>query len=172
MYPTIQKTVKRLFQSLRDYLKPRTNTEEIWHTRTRHLGPKALKRLVKNTRNIIIQGTSRKKYKYYAVTYATQVISRRPPEKSSPRPFWRVTWDLFDFPEGYNGCNWLLVIKDEYSGKLYSFCLVNKSGAEITRVLMSFESFTKRQYRLSICVFKHNNNTLVIAIHGYTAYKI
>jgi hypothetical protein len=64
------------------------------------------------------------------------------------------------------------VIKDEYSGKLYGFCLVNKLGAEITRVLMSFESFTKRQYRLSICVFKHDNDTLVIAIYGYTAYKI
>jgi hypothetical protein len=51
-------------------------------------------------------------------------------------------------------------------------CLVNKSGAEITRVLISFESFTKRQYRLSICVFKHNNDTLVIAIHRYTVYEI
>jgi hypothetical protein len=65
-----------------------------------------------------------------------------------------------------------LVIKDEYSGKLYSFCLVNKSGAEITRVLINFESFTKRQYRLLICVFKYDNDTLVIAIHGYIVYKI
>ena len=91
MYPTIQKTVKRLFRSSRDYLKPRTDTEEKWHARAGHLGPKALKRLVKNARNMIIQGTSRKKCKYCAVTYATQVISRRPPEKSSLRPFWRVT---------------------------------------------------------------------------------
>ena len=37
---------------------------------------------------------------------------------------------------------------------------------------MSFENFIKRQYRLLICVFKYNNDTLVIAIHKYTAYKI
>jgi hypothetical protein len=37
---------------------------------------------------------------------------------------------------------------------------------------MSFKSFTKRQYRLSICVFKYNNNTSVIVIYGYIAYKI
>jgi hypothetical protein len=91
IYPTIQKTIKRPFQSSQDYLKPRTNTEEMWHTHAGHLGPKALKRLIKNARNIIIQGTSQKKCKYYTITHATQVISRRPPEKSSPRPFWQVT---------------------------------------------------------------------------------
>jgi hypothetical protein len=37
---------------------------------------------------------------------------------------------------------------------------------------MSFKNFTKRQYRLSICIFKHDNNTSVIAIHRYTAYEI
>jgi hypothetical protein len=37
---------------------------------------------------------------------------------------------------------------------------------------MSFENFTKRQYGLSICVFKHDNDTSVIAIHRYTAYEI
>jgi hypothetical protein len=36
------------------------------------------------------------------------------------------------------------VIKDEYSGKLYGFYLVNKSKAEITKVLISFENFIKR----------------------------
>ena len=59
-----------------------------------------------------------------------------------------------------------------YNRKLYSFYLINKSKAKITKVLISFKNFIKRQYRLLIYIFKHNNNTLVIAIYKYIVYKI
>ena len=64
------------------------------------------------------------------------------------------------------------MIKDEYNKKLYNFCLINKSKAEIIKVLISFKNFIKRQYKLSIYVFKYDNDTSMIAIYRYTVYKI
>jgi hypothetical protein len=36
---------------------------------------------------------------------------------------------LFDYLDAYDGSSWLLVIKDEYSGKLFVFLLLSKEGA-------------------------------------------
>ena len=38
-----------------------------------------------------------------------------------------MSWDLFDFEEAFNGLSWILIIKDEYSRKLYPFDLKSKA---------------------------------------------
>jgi hypothetical protein len=78
MFPIFKRKVRALYRPLKDYLKPRTNLEQRWHNCARHLGPKVLKRLVKNARNIIIKGIPRLKYKYYIMAYIKQKILRRP----------------------------------------------------------------------------------------------
>jgi hypothetical protein len=49
IFPMLKRKVRALYRPLKDYLKPRTDLEQRWHNYAGHLGPKALKRLVKNT---------------------------------------------------------------------------------------------------------------------------
>jgi hypothetical protein len=65
----LKRKVRALYRPLKDYLKPRTDLEQQWHNYTRYLGLKALKRLVKNARNVVIKGIPRLKYKYYIMIY-------------------------------------------------------------------------------------------------------
>jgi hypothetical protein len=171
------------------------------------LGPEALRVLVYNARNVKIHGTARIKCAHCATTHAKQVIARQPSENVSPRPFWRICWDLFDFPRGYEGSNWLLfiregalslaymyisltsgrpdpssfktpiqiatlLIKDEYSGKPWGFNLHEKSYGEVFAVLRQFDTWVKRQYSLSICKIRQDNDTSVIGLRGYTGYEM
>jgi hypothetical protein len=172
MYPTMKRSVRRGFQRSRDYLKPRTDSEELWHLRAGHLGQKCLRALVYTARNVKIEGISRIQCEHCAITHAKQVISRRPVERKSPRPFWRVFWDLFDFPRGYNGAQWLLVLKDEYSGKLFGYVLMSKSLNNVFWSIKDFESRAKRQYGLAICKLKHDQEKGVIGINGWTKYEL
>ena len=74
MFLILKRKVKALYKPLKNYLKPRTDLEQWWHNRTEYLGPKILKRLVKNARNVVIKGTLRLKCKYYTMAYIKQKI--------------------------------------------------------------------------------------------------
>jgi hypothetical protein len=139
VYPTLERKVRESFRRSRRYLQPRSDTEERWHARAGYLGPQALQKLVHHVRNVIITGPSRVTCEYCALAYAKQVISRRATKRRSPRPFWRVVWDLFDYPVAYDNSSWMLVIKDEFSGKLFVFPLPSKEGAQVFETIRTFE---------------------------------
>ena len=103
MFPTLERKIRPSFRRSREYLQPRSDSEEKWHARAGHLGPDALRKLVNHSRNVKINGPSRVTCEHCAKAHAKQVISRRTSERRSPRPFWRVQWDLFDFPVGFDG---------------------------------------------------------------------
>ena len=84
MYLTIKRSVRRGFQRSCDYLKPRTDSEELWHLRAGHLGQKCLRALVYTAWNIKIEGISRIQCEHCAITHAKQVIFRRPVKRKSP----------------------------------------------------------------------------------------
>jgi hypothetical protein len=69
--------------------QPRSDSEDLWHARAGHLGPKALEALVRSARGVRIKGPARLECQSCALTHAKQVISRRPKERA-PRPFWRI----------------------------------------------------------------------------------
>jgi hypothetical protein len=171
MFPTLERAVRQAYKKSKDYARPRSDSEARWHARSGHLGQTALRALVKHARSVIIDGTPRAKCEHCAVTHAAQVVSRRAPQRKAPRPFWRVNWDLFDFPLGYDGSNWLLMIIDEYSGKFFGFPLKTKSLPDVFRSIRYFEQWVNRQYGLSICKLKHDNETAVIAINGWSHYQ-
>jgi hypothetical protein len=87
IYLTIKRLVKRGFQRFYNYLKPRTNSEELWHLQAGHLGQKCLRALVYTAQNIKIKRISRIQCKHCTITHAKQVISRRPVKRKSPRLF-------------------------------------------------------------------------------------
>jgi hypothetical protein len=172
MYPTMERTVRKVYRRSRQPLKPRRDTEDVWHARAGHLGPRALRALVHAARNVAIEGIPRLQCEHCATAHAANVVSRRAPERKSPRPYYRCAWDLFDFPEGYNGMSWMLVIKEEYSGKLHGSPLKSKSLINVFGEIKRFERWVKRQYGLSICILKHDNERAVIAINGESAYEL
>jgi hypothetical protein len=120
----------------------RSLSEELWHARAGHLGPEALKSLVRSARGVKITGIARKECEYCATTHASQVISRRRRERAG-RPFWRIGWDLFDMPMGRTGELWMMVIKEFYSGKLFVYNLQAKTIIEILRAISNFTSWVR-----------------------------
>lgn len=140
-------------------LPPREGTSEVWHLRAGHLGADAMEHLEANGRMVKIKGIPRIKCEKCSTTHASQVVSRRTSEGSSQRPFWRILWDLFEFPTGYNGASYLLVIKDEYSGKIWVYPLRTKDGATLLEHLRNFESWVWRQYGLRICKIRQDRDT-------------
>ena len=105
------------------------------------------------------------------MAHTTQVVSRRASEDRAKRPFWRISWDLFDFPRGLDGSNWLLVIKDEFSGTLAARPLTTKSKEDVFTTLRDFVSMVRVRYGLSVCKIRQDNNTSVISAHGTTSYE-
>lgn len=150
---------------------PRSDSEELWHLRSGHLGKEALSKLVLNARGVKIRGTARKECESCALTHAKQIISRRPPESQSPRPFWRVHWDLQDYSESYNGMRWMLVCKDEYSKMIIVHALPNKTHATVFNVLVYVERWVARQFGLSIARLKQDNERAVISDKRDTQFQ-
>ncbi|RAQ98619.1 reverse transcriptase domain protein [Stemphylium lycopersici] len=149
---------------------PRSDSPEIWHQRAGHLGPRALEALVEAARGVRIKGIERVKCKHCAQTHAKQVISRRPKERA-PRPYWRISWDLFDMPEGRLGEQWIQVIKDEYSGKLHVYVLHAKSIGEIMRTFYSFEAVIKARYKLWLVNISQDNDPSTLPWRGTSQFQ-
>lgn len=152
-------------------LPPREDSEHLWHLRAGHLGPGALRALVWAARGVKINGTPRVKCEHCAMAHATQVVSRRASEDRAKRPFWRISWDLFDFPRGLDGSNWLLIIKDEFSGMLFARPLTTKTKESVFTALQDFVSMVRVHYGLSVCKIRQDNDTSVISAHGTTSYE-
>lgn len=148
----------------------RTGDEQLWHQRSGHLGQRALQALVKAAQNVQIEGTRRSECEHCARTHASQVISRRPREKP-PRPFFRISWDLFHMPIGRLHEKWTLIIKEEYSGKLYNNNIKEKTIDQIFPVIRKFAAYVERRYSLKIVEIQQDNDTATIPWRGKSIYQ-
>ena len=149
----------------REVLPPREDSAKVWHLRTGHLGKEAMERLAK-ARGVKITPLTRLECPVCTLTHMSQQISRRPAEHKSPRPFWRISWDLQDYPPAYTDEKWLLSIYDEYTGLIYVYPLRFKTFNTIQLVLMKFERWVRRQYSLWICKIRQDNESGVLGIDG------
>jgi hypothetical protein len=59
VYPTLERKVKESFKRSKKYLQSRSDMEERWHARARHLGSQAFQKLVHYVRNVQITRLSR-----------------------------------------------------------------------------------------------------------------
>jgi len=156
----------------RQPIPPREGNRDLWHLRTGHISSEALQALLISGRGVKISQSSLPKCKHYELTEATKVVSRRPSERKAPRPFFRIYWDLFVFPKGMSGARQLLAIKDEFSGKVWAFCLLGKHQIHVFNTIRNFEKWVKRQFGLSICKIRSDNDTSVFPIQGTSEYMI
>jgi hypothetical protein len=58
----------------------------------------SLVHLVNNARNVKIRSFRRLQCEACSVTHLKKQVSRRTLENRAPRPFYRIAWDLFDYP--------------------------------------------------------------------------
>ena len=148
----------------------RKDSEALWHARTGHLGVTALRKIPERGQNVALVGEPMETCEICRLAHAKRAVSRRPTERA-PRPFYKVLWDLFDYPKGYDGSQWLLVLKDDYSGKLWSFPIASKAHTQLFSIIRSFERHVHRRYNLHLNVLKHDGEKGVIAIQGMTEYQ-
>ncbi|KAL2122403.1 hypothetical protein VTJ04DRAFT_2858 [Mycothermus thermophilus] len=153
-------------------LPDRVDDAWTWHLRAGHLSRDALEHLEAHSRKAKIRGPTRIECEHCARTYARRVVSRRTSENRSERPFWRISWDLVEYPPGYNGANYLLGIKDEYSGKIWVFPLRNKEGRTILEKLSEFELWVRRQFGLSICKIRQDRDTGTLGINADELHEV
>lgn len=163
--PLLVKAVQRSFVP-----RMRTDSEMLWHRRSGHLGPRALRALVQAARNVQIDGTKRIDCEDCSVTHATQVISRKPKERS-PRPFYRISWDLFDMPQGRLLEHWSLVIKEDFSGKIENNNLPSKSLPEIMRVIKRYAKRAETKYGLKIVEIHQDSDSATRPWRGRSTYE-
>ena len=93
-------------------------------------------------------------------------------ENYSIRLFQYILQDIFDFPTSFDRMNQLLIIKDEYSRKLFPFPLVQKSYIKVFNAICRFERQVRRQYRLSIYKIYYDNDRVVILLNGKSVYQL
>jgi hypothetical protein len=143
-------------------LPSRKDEEYIWHLRSGHLGEQALRHLAKNTRGAQISGTKRIKCEVCAQVYAKKVVSRRPPRMPAQRPFWRISWDVMHYPPSYDGCHYLFVVRDEYTGLLYAQPIKDRAHHTIFNCILAFVEWVWNQYQLRIAKIKHDGERSVV----------
>ncbi|KAL2114802.1 hypothetical protein VTJ04DRAFT_2111 [Mycothermus thermophilus] len=131
-----------------------------------------MQKLVSAARGVRFRGIPRRHCESCSRTYATQVISRRTSERRSDRPFERISWDLFHFNPGFDGSQWLLVIRDEYSGRLTAIPLTTKSGPTVTREIKNFVAWVRTQFGLKVKWIRQDNDTGTISQKGFTSYQV
>jgi hypothetical protein len=168
-YVTPSLTVNALGNSYRP--KPRSDHEDLWHKRSGHLGQRALRALVHAAQNVNIVGTQQINCTDCATAHASQVISRRRRERS-PRPFYRVSWDLFDMKVGRLHEKWALMMKEEFSGKIDNFNLHDKSLASIMGVMQKYERVVSQKYSLTIVELVQDNDQATLPWRGTSQFEI
>jgi Reverse transcriptase (RNA-dependent DNA polymerase) len=136
---------------------PRDADANRWHLRYGHIGQDALERLMSETYGVRIKGQLTISCEACAQATAKRKISRRAANKIASRPLWRIHFDLFQLTRSSVGFERALVIRDEYSGRIWTYSLPDKTQEEVTSTLEDFANMAKRQWSLEICVIRRDN---------------
>ncbi|RKL09675.1 hypothetical protein BFJ70_g16651 [Fusarium oxysporum] len=149
-----------------------TAEADLWHQGLGHLNPVALEHLVEQTTGARIKGPIRIDCKACSMGKAERQVSRRNPQTRASRPFWRVHLDLFSLSPSINGYQTALLVKDEFTGIIEFYPLVDSRQDTILEALETFETRIQRQYSLRICkICKDNDRVLRINYSDWTKDK-
>ncbi len=109
--------------------KPRKHkpTDDMtWHLRCGHPGKKALESMVKRAIGDEIEALITLQYSNCTQAKATRVVSRRPFKDFNDVFRQRLFFDLFILSYSYNGFRYVLLIKDEHTGYIWIYLLVDR----------------------------------------------
>jgi hypothetical protein len=162
----------RPFRPSWDEPPDRQDSISLWHIRSGHLGARALEMLIDQGRGVKIKGMRRIECDSCSKAYATKRIQRAPSENRSPRPYFRIFWDLFVYEQALDGSLYALVIGDEYSGRLHAFPLRSKTQEDVSKAIQRFETYVHRQYEVRVCKIRQDAEAAVISLVSDTAYMV
>jgi hypothetical protein len=166
--PIQQAQAAASFQSSSQPRPHQTADADLWHQRLGHLNAASLEHLVQETTGAKIKGPIQIDCEHCSLAKAQRVISRRSPQTRSPRPYWRIYIDIFQFEGSYNNKAAALVIKDEYTGIIEVFPLETMSQETLVRALQALEARIQRQYKIGICrIHRDNDRSLQYAYRDW-----
>jgi hypothetical protein len=128
-----------------------------WHLRCGHIGKEALEKLISAAYGVKIQGQLTLECEDCIQAKAKEHVSRRPSNQRSPRPFWRISIDLFEQVQSMTNMARALVIQDEYSGEIWVYPLPDKSQDIVVGALQDFTTMIRTQWDLRICRIRRDN---------------
>jgi hypothetical protein len=136
---------------------PRDADANRWHLRCGHIGQDALERLMSETYGVRIKGQLTISCEACVRATTKRKVSRRAANRMASRPLWRIHFDLFQLIPSSVGLERALVIRDEYSGRIWAYTLPDKTQEEVTSALEDYANMAKRQWNLEICVIRRDN---------------
>ena len=154
-YQPIQST--STFASSRDPRPIRDADAKGWHLRCGHIGKNALEKLISATYGVRIKGQLTLECEDCIQAKAKEHVSRRTSNQRSPRPFWRISVDLFELTPSMTGMVRALVIQDEYSGEIWVYTLPGKAQETVMGALEEFATMIRTQWDLKICRIRRDN---------------
>lgn len=101
--------------------------------------------LVQNAQGIRTKGPIKIECEACSLGKAKRIVSRRSPHTQAPRPFWRFYMDIFSLHTSYNGKRAASLIKDEFTGIIFSYLLTDSTQSAFVEALEAFTAYIRRQ---------------------------
>ncbi len=89
---------------------------------------------------------------------ATKVVSRQPPKDPNDTFGRQLFFDLFTLPYSYDGYHYILFIKDEHTGYIWIYLLVNRTQKTVVTTLIQFVALLETQYRVKVKFPRYDND--------------
>jgi len=67
-------------------------------------------------------------------------------------------FDLFILPYSYDGYRYVLLIKDEYTGYIWIYLLVDRTQKTVVTILTQFIALLETQYGVKVKFPRHDND--------------
>src|SRR6266699_627897 len=89
---------------------------------------------------------------------AIKIVSRRPFKDLSDTFGRQLFFDLFTLPYSYDGYRYILFIKDEHSGYIWIYLLVNRTQKTVVTTLIQFIVLLETQYGVKVKFSRYDND--------------
>jgi len=138
---------------------PRDGDAYTWHLRAGHPSQRALEKLLTQAYGIRIKGQLTTECQHCILAKASRTISRRPANRQSAMPMWRVHMDLFELPMSLTNKIRAIVFNDEYTGMKWVSLLRDKKQETVVEAITNFEAMANRQWNLEVKIFRSDNES-------------
>ena len=138
--------------------KPLLNQAEghIWHQRLGHAGKDAIEQLPQSVTGALLKGPTTVECESCGVSKAHEVISRRPPTRSSV-PFYRIHLDLIPGIVAYNGDKYAVHFLDDATRMNEVETMVKKSL--LTQIVIRYCNIIERRYGFKVAIIHTDGET-------------
>ena len=129
-----------------------------WHLRCGHPGKEALESMVKRAIEDEIEAPTTLQCSDYIWAKAIRIVSRRPPKDPNDAFGRRLFFDLFTLSYSYDSYRYVLFIKDEHTGYIWIYLLVNRTQKTVVTTFIQFVALLETQYGVKVKFSRYDND--------------